>query len=89
MIYKIWCNAVRKSIIRFNNSLKSRDVCSNFVGCLLSAQALEIYSRKEMENMKLMKKIFIFAAIVITGFYVTTGLMPILYSTFGFPDPET
>lgn len=39
--------------------------------------------------MKLVKKIFIFAAIVNTGFYVTTGLMPILYSTLGFPDPET
>lgn len=64
-------------------------VRSNSVGCSLSVQALEIYCRKEMSNMKLVKKIFIFAGIVNTGFYVTTGMMPILYATFGFPDPET
>lgn len=49
---------------------------------------MEIYKKTEISNVKLVKKLFIFAAIVNIGFYITTGLMPILYTLFNVPDPK-
>lgn len=59
-----------------------------FTGCYKSWKAYEIYLKNELKNMRLIKFICWCMLFVEIWLFGITGLLPVLYLSFGFPLPE-